>query len=121
MPKSTIDKIKDQLVQEKKRLEKELSGFAQKGKRGFKFIMSSFGSKDEEHVADVANLDNNISLSANLEKSLRDVDEALEKVDQGAYGICKLCNQPIEPPRLKVFPAATTCVNCIKAKKPARP
>ncbi|NQU78007.1 TraR/DksA C4-type zinc finger protein [Candidatus Falkowbacteria bacterium] len=117
MAKSALDKIKDQLVGEKERVENEIGKIAKKGKRGLRFVMDSFGSKDEEHVAGVATLDNKISLGTSLEKSLRDIDQALKKVEQGSYGVCELCEQPIEEGRLKVFPAAISCVNCQKEKK----
>lgn len=76
MAKSALGKIKNQLIQEKERLENELGKIAKKGKRGLRFMFKNFGSKDDDHVASVATLDNNLSLGSNLEKSLRDVDKA---------------------------------------------
>jgi RNA polymerase-binding transcription factor DksA len=40
------------------------------------------------------------------------VDEALERLEQGAYGQCRICGEPIAPERLAVLPAASTCVRC---------
>lgn len=117
MPKSTLNKIKDELIKEKERLEKELSQFAQKSKHGFRVFFKNFGSKEDDHVASVATMDNDISLEKNLEKSLVEVDKALKKVEQGQYGICESCGKKIKPQRLKIFSAATTCVNCGKTKR----
>lgn len=116
MAKSALDKIKDTLIQEKDRLDKELGALAQKGKRGFRFVMSSLGSKDEEHTASVANFDNTISVGNNLEKGLHEVEKALAKIEKGDYGVCELCRQPIEAGRLKAAPSATSCVNCQEEK-----
>jgi DnaK suppressor protein len=38
--------------------------------------------------------------------------DALERVEEGAYGVCEECGEPIAPARLKVMPEVTTCVRC---------
>jgi len=38
--------------------------------------------------------------------------DALERIKDGAYGICDDCGEPIAPARLKVMPEVTTCVRC---------
>lgn len=40
------------------------------------------------------------------------VDEALEKLDDGTYGICEECREPITPGRLSALPLAKFCLNC---------
>jgi len=40
------------------------------------------------------------------------LDEALQHLDQGTYGICEDCGQPINAQRLKVHPFARRCVVC---------
>ncbi len=45
----------------------------------------------------------------NLEKHLRDITMALEKIEAGTYGICEVCDRPIEEERLAVAPTARTC------------
>src|SRR5712692_2578930 len=49
----------------------------------------------------------------NLEKALlREVEEALVRVKEGAYGICQECDEPISPKRLQALPWAKFCVRC---------
>ena len=117
MSKSVLDKIKDQLLIEKERLEKEVSAFAKKGKRGFHVLFKNFGTHDDEHAASVTAMDNNLSLEKSLEKSLCEVDKALKKVEHGKYGICEICDKKIGVQRLKIFPAAAVCIKCSRAKK----
>jgi len=38
--------------------------------------------------------------------------DALERVEEGAYGVCEECGEPIAPARLTVMPEVTTCVRC---------
>lgn len=40
------------------------------------------------------------------------IDEALERLGQGLYGICKVCGDDIPAARLRAIPHATTCVDC---------
>jgi DnaK suppressor protein len=37
---------------------------------------------------------------------------ALQRLDDGTYGYCEGCQNPIPVARLEVFPSATTCVSC---------
>lgn len=116
MPTPSLEKFKNQLLAEKARLEQELGGLAKKGKRGFRVLFKNFGSQDDEHAESVTTMDNNSSLEKNLEKALKEIDKALDKLDQGQYGICDLCGAKIEAQRLKIFPAANTCIKCAKSK-----
>lgn len=42
---------------------------------------------------------------------LREVDSALERIDNGTYGICVVCNDPIEKDRLLVDPLIKVCLD----------
>ena len=45
-------------------------------------------------------------------QSIRDIRAAIERIDEGTYGICERCGEDIGEARLKVVPEATRCVNC---------
>jgi RNA polymerase-binding transcription factor DksA len=47
-----------------------------------------------------------------LDENREQVEHALERVREGAYGICEACGQRIPAARLKFQPAATRCVEC---------
>jgi DnaK suppressor protein len=46
---------------------------------------------------------------------LRRVQAALERFDQGTYGICLRCEEPIERRRLAALPEADRCARCAGA------
>ncbi len=48
--------------------------------------------------------------TAEFELSL--VNEALHRIDEGKYGICSICERPINPKRLKAVPYTTQCIQC---------
>ncbi|MCU7731044.1 TraR/DksA C4-type zinc finger protein [Actinoplanes sp. KI2] len=45
-------------------------------------------------------------------RRLADLDEALTRLESGAYGICERCGLPIPADRLAIRPFARTCVTC---------
>ena len=45
-------------------------------------------------------------------EKLRNIDEALLKIEEGEYGICEECEEEIPIGRLKVMPFAHNCVKC---------
>jgi DnaK suppressor protein len=48
-------------------------------------------------------------------KLLREIGDALRRIDQGAYGICMECEEPISAKRLDAVPWARFCVTCQEA------
>ena len=51
---------------------------------------------------------------------LQEVDAALDRLDQGRYGRCEGCGDPIEPLVLAAEPAARTCLDCMSAAERGR-
>ena len=116
MKKTVLNKIKKQLEAEKERLEKELEKIANKSKRrkGFIARFLDFGTQEDEIAAEVTTYSNNISLESDLEKSLQEIEKALNKIKKNKYGICEKCGSAISEKRLQAFPQATLCVKCKK-------
>ena len=46
---------------------------------------------------------------------LREVTEALERIAEGKYGVCQLCEEAISPKRLAALPWAALCYECQQA------
>lgn len=45
-------------------------------------------------------------------KLLREVQDALQRIDHGSYGVCYECEEPISTKRLEAVPWARYCVTC---------
>ena len=43
---------------------------------------------------------------------LKKIEEALEQIDSGTYGICEICGQDISLKRLEARPVTTMCIDC---------
>lgn len=71
---------------------------------------------DDEHDPEGVTLSSEWSRLSGLAEAaqaeLRQVDEALMRMDAGTYGICAHCGRPIPPERLEVRPFAEYCVAC---------
>lgn len=53
-----------------------------------------------------------LGMSERERRNLREIDAALDRIDEGSYGICEECQEPIGEARLKALPYATLCVDC---------
>ncbi|MGA4669719.1 TraR/DksA family transcriptional regulator [Propionibacteriaceae bacterium Y1923] len=56
--------------------------------------------------------DQEMSLASNTREMLEQNIHALRLLDQGKYGTCESCGNPIGKARLQAFPRATMCVSC---------
>jgi DnaK suppressor protein len=51
-------------------------------------------------------------MSSNMINNLKEVEEALDRIDKNHYGKCQHCGADISPKRLEVLPFAKYCVPC---------
>lgn len=55
-------------------------------------------------------------LNDEASKELDEVNRALSRMDDGDYGVCKGCGEPINPKRLEALPYAEFCISCAERK-----
>jgi DnaK suppressor protein len=72
----------------------------------------SLGNHLADDGSDVMEQERLSTISADLQDMLRQIDGALERMDDGSYGICQRCGQPINPERLEAFPYVAYCIDC---------
>lgn len=112
-----IDEIKEKLILEKVRLEKELSKFAHKNTNiqgDFETDYPEYGDEEDDNVKEIEQYTANKPIELNLEKMVRDVESTLKSIEKGTYGICKYCDKPVDARRLKARPTSSSCVSCKK-------
>lgn len=73
------------------------------------------------HMAD-AGTDNydrefNLGLLESEKKIVREIDEALQRMSDGYYGVCLETAQPIERPRLEIKPEAKYCIEVVRERE----
>jgi len=86
--------------------------------RDFGSIVDSAGQggTDDEHDPEGATIaferQHIAALIGQAREQLAEIDAALLRLEEGGYGVCGRCGQPIGAERLAVRPAASTCVRC---------
>jgi DnaK suppressor protein len=83
---------------------------------GLKSEFSEINSCDIKEEADFAscssNSESNFYLYQQQQKELKEIEEALERIKNGSYGICQMCEEEINPERLDIKPYAKYCIDC---------
>lgn len=85
--------------------EAELAALLAEGSDGAGRDPADVGSSNFER-------DQEMSLASNSREMLEQNQHALRLLDQGKYGYCEVCGEPIGKARLQAFPRATMCVAC---------
>lgn len=104
--------LKEKLLAEKTRLESELGRFASStGTEGsYETRMGDMGTDEDENASEVEEYVDNLGLEQNLEAQLKEVHDALAKMDAGTYGVCEETGKEIDSDRLMAYPAARTAL-----------
>ena len=76
---------------------------------------SPFGKREEE-ASETAELENLIAQEKRVLDQLVDIDAAIKKLENGTYGPCQKCGEPIETARLEAMPTAKICMKCAQTK-----
>jgi RNA polymerase-binding protein DksA len=75
---------------------------------------SGDGAGDDEADTGTKNItrEYEMALAANTREMLAQTRHALERLDEGTYGLCESCGNPIGKARMQAFPRATLCLDC---------
>jgi len=104
--------LRSRLESERKRLIEELEQLeasvrpAEERREG-----SPFGKREEE-ATESFELERRLTLEKRIRDQLAEVEHALHKFEDGTYGFCDSCGQPIDPARLEALPQASLCLSC---------
>ncbi len=86
--------------------------------------LSELYNPDKHHLADLEEMGSDTldtdSLCAIVDlgsSTIEQIDAALLKLEDGSYGMCELCEEPIHPDRLEALPFASLCVSCQRKKE----
>ena len=105
---------RDLLTAERGRTLERLAGL----EREFDGIVEAAGAAnaDDEHDPEGATIaferEHVAALRSQARERVAEIDAALRRLDEGGYGVCERCGQPIAAGRLTARPTATTCVAC---------
>jgi RNA polymerase-binding protein DksA len=112
--KEILEELKNELLKEKARLEEELGVIGKPtGNVGdYETKFDDIGRGKEDNASEVEEYADNVGVEDNLESQLKEVRDALFRMENGTYGICENCGEVIDIERLRAYPAAMTCIKC---------
>lgn len=89
--------------------------------------LSELEAADKHHLADLEEMasdtnetDSVCEIMAVGASTINQIDIALTKLDQGTYGACEDCGEPISFDRLEALPFAILCIACQRKREVAR-
>lgn len=108
-----MNQFKQQLLADKQDLEERLKENSHYSlQESMKQSIEELSMYDN-HPADIASemfeREKDIALYSLNRETLKEIDQALARMEQGTYGICTVCKQPIPEERLEALPQALTC------------
>jgi DnaK suppressor protein len=103
------------LLLEKRRMVAEQMGRTESELRiavGSQLLEGTLATHHADEASDIITAEIDASFVHDLEIELREIDDALDRLEGGTYGICLDCGRPIDPARLQALPAASHCIKC---------
>lgn len=109
---AVLTELKSKLLAEKSRLEAELSrmGTPTGAEGDYEMKFDDLGNDPDENATEVEEYVDTVAVEGSLEGRLKDVNDALAKMEVGTYGVCEKTGEMIPIDRLMAYPAARTKV-----------
>ncbi len=113
--KEQLKQYKNQLLEERQRLLGDLDHLHDSNLNPSSGNGSGGAAADEVDKADADySYSFNFSLVSNKQKMLSQIDDALDRIEDGSYGTCEGCAVKIPLKRLKAKPFARYCIKCVE-------
>ena len=106
-----VQKMRTLLLAKREELLQHIVGLMKADQQEIGVDDPSVGPQELEEVAvDALETEREQSIFTNEYSMLREVEEALRRIDAGTYGRCTVCGQPIPERRLETLPWVARCV-----------
>lgn len=113
---ATIDTehFKERLLAERARVQEALDYIHEENRGQLEDDREEIPSDNHPGDAATSTFDRELdaTLEGNEERLLQAIDAALQRIENGTYGICRTCGQPIDPERLEALPWTTQDIDC---------
>ena len=110
-----FEQLRSRLESEQKRLLEDLDQLKASARPAEERREGSPFGKREEEATESFEFEKRLALEKQIRDHLAEVEHTLRKFDEGTYGSCDSCSQPIALDRLEALPQASLCLDC-KAK-----
>lgn len=104
--KKTVNEFKDILIAIKMRLTGQIASLKNES------LQRDDSVNSEEDGTDAFDRQFALNIASTENDVVYEVDEAMQRIEQGTYGVCDQCKGLIELPRLKAVPYVRMCIKC---------
>ena len=119
--KKELAELKKRLLDEREQLQKQAAEIEETSFGGAQSELSGDLASFDEEFADAGTAtferEKDLSLTNNIRDLTDKVEHALERLEEGSYGLCERCGRPIEKARIKALPYATLCIKDKQAEE----
>ena len=118
-----LKRIKAQLEEERTDLERQLDELQGASFQGSQSDLTGEVGLDEDFAdAGTATFDRerDLSIRNNIRDLIDQINRAMARIDEGGYGTCERCGNPIDASRLKALPHASLCLDCKRREERVR-
>ncbi|MBV9713340.1 MAG: TraR/DksA C4-type zinc finger protein [Ktedonobacteraceae bacterium] len=106
-----IQRMKERLEAKRTELQRQIASLTEAHPTPVGPVEASEGPQDfEETAVDFLETQQEQSIDVNEQALLTEVNAALKRIEDGTYGLCVVCGQPIPEKRLEAIPWAARCV-----------
>lgn len=103
----------------KQRLEQEL----ETARRDLARLEQRLGEKGDYSLGEgdpaIYQWELNLAMRERVEAKIAELEAALARIEEGTYGICEVCGEPISEERLDLLPTTTLCHRCANRRQAA--
>lgn len=104
-----MEQIKAGLLERRQVLSDELGRLTEPPVEGSNV---GFGKRVGEGTTEAVERISSTAAARSIASSIADIDHALDRLDEGVYGLCEICGEPIPEERLTARPATARCISC---------
>lgn len=109
-----LDAIRGELEARRDSARERLAVLAKRPERGSAL---GFGKRVGDGTTEAVARLTDIGVGDSLERVLARTERALAKLDDGSYGICDACDEPIPPGRMRALPDGVLCLDCAATQR----
>lgn len=109
-----LDAIRRELEELRDRTRERLAVLAKSPERG---TAQGFGKRIGDGTTEAVSRLTDIGVGDSLERVLARTERALAKLDDGSYGLCDTCGDPIPASRMRALPDGVLCLRCAASER----
>jgi DnaK suppressor protein len=113
-----LDAIRRDLESHRDETRERIAALAKRPERG---TAQGFGKRIGDGTVEAISRLTEIGVGTSLEAGLERTERALAKLDEGTYGLCDACGDPIAAKRLQAMPDVVLCIECAAAQPRVAP